>query len=431
MRSALPTSADADPGAFAVGGGPQPPDLRPYVPRLLLDWQERGSVAPVQEVDGTLVFIDLSGFTAMSERLARAGRVGAEEVADVIGSTFTDLLGVAYAMGGSLLKFGGDALLLLFQGTGHAARGTHAAFQMRRTLNSIGRIKTSRGTVRLRMSAGVHSAKFHFFIAGRSHQELVVTGPEVSMAVSMEAAAAGGEIVISPTTAAALGKSCWMEDGDRLLLREDPHVRAAAVAPLADRLAAEAGRFVPAAIRRHVAGGGSEPEHRQVTVAFIHFDGVDHVIASRGAAELADRLDRLVTSVQQAVAEHDLCFLGTDVDHDGGKIIVLAGAPQASENDDERMLRALEQIRGCDAGLDLLDGDFQAAVADPSSNAWAELNALLRAEVSQATGMLVAQLEIDPAEALVRLRAHAYATGRSATDVARDILDRRLELEPD
>ena len=81
--------------------------------------------------------------------------------------------------------------------------------------------------------------------------------------------------------------------------------------------------------------------------------------------------------------------------------------------------------------LDLLDGDLQAAVADPNSNAWAELNTLSRAEVSQATGMLVAQLEIEPAEALVRLRAHAYATGRSATDVARDILDRRLKLEAD
>ena len=34
-----------------------------------------------------------------------------------------------------------------------------------------------------------------------------------------------------------------------------------------------------------------------------------------------------------------------------------------------------------------------------------------RAEVSQATGMVVAQLKIGPAEALVRLRAHAYATG--------------------
>ena len=81
--------------------------------------------------------------------------------------------------------------------------------------------------------------------------------------------------------------------------------------------------------------------------------------------------------------------------------------------------------------LDLLDADMQAAVNDPGSNAWAELNALSRAEVSQATGMLVAQLGIEPAEALLRLRAHAYATGRAATDVARDILERRLRLEAD
>jgi hypothetical protein len=78
--------------------------------------------------------------------------------------------------------------------------------------------------------------------------------------------------------------------------------------------------------------------------------------------------------------------------------------------------------------LDILDGDLQAAANDPNSNAWADLNALSRAEVSQATGMIVAQLEIEPAEALVRLRAHAYATGRSATDIAHDILDRRLKL---
>jgi hypothetical protein len=81
--------------------------------------------------------------------------------------------------------------------------------------------------------------------------------------------------------------------------------------------------------------------------------------------------------------------------------------------------------------LDLMDPDLQAAISDPSSSSWAEFNALSRTEVSQATGMLVAQMEVEPAEALVRLRAHAYATSRSVTDVARDILDRRLRLDVD
>ncbi len=81
--------------------------------------------------------------------------------------------------------------------------------------------------------------------------------------------------------------------------------------------------------------------------------------------------------------------------------------------------------------LDLLGGDLQAAIADPDSFAWTELNSITRSEVAQATGMLVGQLEIEPADALVRLRAYAYSVGRSATDVARDILEHRLVFDDD
>ncbi|MDP9165965.1 MAG: GAF and ANTAR domain-containing protein [Actinomycetota bacterium] len=81
--------------------------------------------------------------------------------------------------------------------------------------------------------------------------------------------------------------------------------------------------------------------------------------------------------------------------------------------------------------LDLLGANLNAAVNDPASDAWAELNTLSHPEVSQATGVLVAQLDVAPAVALLRLRAHAYATGRGVTEIARDILAHRLELEAD
>lgn len=80
--------------------------------------------------------------------------------------------------------------------------------------------------------------------------------------------------------------------------------------------------------------------------------------------------------------------------------------------------------------LDLMRADLDAAVNDPDSDAWAELHALCRDDMAEATGMLTAQLDMSPVDALARLRAHAYATGRSATDVARDISQRRLRLEP-
>jgi transcriptional regulator with GAF, ATPase, and Fis domain len=80
--------------------------------------------------------------------------------------------------------------------------------------------------------------------------------------------------------------------------------------------------------------------------------------------------------------------------------------------------------------LDLFDAELQTAITDPDGNAWNDLHAVARAEIAQATGMLIAQLDIGAAEALMRLRAHAYATGATATEVAREIVDRRLRLEP-
>jgi len=61
----------------------------------------------------------------------------------------------------------------------------------------------------------------------------------------------------------------------------------------------------------------------------------------------------------------------------------------------------------------------------------AQLAEMDRIEVYQATGMLIAQLDVDAAEALVRLRAHAIATGQTASEVALAIVERRLVLDRD
>lgn len=54
-----------------------------------------------------------------------------------------------------------------------------------------------------------------------------------------------------------------------------------------------------------------------------------------------------------------------------------------------------------------------------------------RAEVHQAAGMVSVQVGIDVTDALARLRAYAYAHDRRLTDVAGDVVTRRLRFEPD
>ena len=65
----------------------------------------------------------------------------AESLRQAIEKSFESILFVAYENGGSLLKFGGDALLLWFEGQGHATRACRASMRMRRALRSVGRIE--------------------------------------------------------------------------------------------------------------------------------------------------------------------------------------------------------------------------------------------------------------------------------------------------
>ncbi|QMU70678.1 ANTAR domain-containing protein [Streptacidiphilus sp. P02-A3a] len=55
---------------------------------------------------------------------------------------------------------------------------------------------------------------------------------------------------------------------------------------------------------------------------------------------------------------------------------------------------------------------------------------LQHAVVYQATGMVSVQLAVTLPQALLRLRAHAYSSGRSITDICHDVVARRLRLNP-
>ena len=52
-------------------------------------------------------------------------------------------------------------------------------------------------------------------------------------------------------------------------------------------------------------------------------------------------------------------------------------------------------------------------------------------EVHQATGMVIAQLSVAPRIAYLRLRAYAFAHDKPLTEVAREVIERRLRFDPD
>jgi class 3 adenylate cyclase/tetratricopeptide (TPR) repeat protein len=309
--------------------------VTPYLPRLLpeIAGRTRGPIHRV--IDGTLVFADLSGFTALSERLATlGGKAGAEEMTAVLNEVFAELLDLAAVQGGEMLKYGGDAVLLLFRGDAHAARAVTAARDMQRGLRRVGNIATNLGRVRLKMSVGVHSGAIDFYVVG-PHRELVVAGPVSTMTAAMEGAADAGEILMSLDTAALLPQSCVGDaKGEGVLLARAP--QRVAAPGIVEREDADLSRFIPRALRTTLAAGPVQPEHKPATIGFA-FVGLDDGFA------LAD-LDATFERIETVLATYDVTFLATDLAGGGVKIITAAGLPIAQPDAEERMLRAARDV---------------------------------------------------------------------------------------
>jgi class 3 adenylate cyclase/tetratricopeptide (TPR) repeat protein len=319
--------------------------LVPYLPRITLEWLRDAPSERHRVLAGTMAFVDVSGFTAMSERLAPKGRLGAEEVTDVMSATFGRLLTVAYELGGGLVKLGGDALLLFFDGDGHAARACAAAWGMRDSLAVLGPLQTSVGAVELKMHVGVHSGDFEFFLVGSRHGELIVAGPNAVVTVEMEDTAEAGEIALSDATAAELDAACL---GDRkgagTLLAAPPPVAFTGIPALPDAGELAVAGCIPEALRGLLAAGRVESEHRRAAVAFVRFGG--------GGEELdTDSVEEVVDVLQEAAAAHGVCFLETDIDGVGGRAVLVAGVPTTAGEDEERLLRTVRAA--VDAGTRL------------------------------------------------------------------------------
>ena len=82
-------------------------------------------------------------------------------------------------------------------------------------------------------------------------------------------------------------------------------------------------------MREHLLAGVASSEHRAVAVAFVQFSGTDQLLATGGPQALADALDECVRNVQEACRRHGVTFFETDINADGGKIMLVAGAPAA------------------------------------------------------------------------------------------------------
>jgi adenylate cyclase len=107
-----------------------------------------------QEVDATLLFSDLAGFTRMSARLH------AREVVDILNASFDALCVVIKEQGGDIDKFIGDAIMAVFEDRpdfdeAHALRAVRAAWAMQQALAAFNQGRDQPLAMRIGLNSGM------------------------------------------------------------------------------------------------------------------------------------------------------------------------------------------------------------------------------------------------------------------------------------
>lgn len=166
------------------------------VQQLLKVGLSDGRLIPV-EADISILFADIVGFTALSERLS------ASRIAELLNNLFEEMLKEVFAMGGTLDKFIGDCIMAFFGApepqVDHAERAVLAANKMLARLQRLNANNVLGEELQLRIS--VNSGKAVVGDVGSSQRvDYTVLGPTINLAARMEPTCPPGHCVISENT---------------------------------------------------------------------------------------------------------------------------------------------------------------------------------------------------------------------------------------
>lgn len=151
----------------------------------------------IQEV--TILLSDLRGFSGISESHPP------EVVLHVLNRYLARMCEVAVANGGTIDKFMGDAVMVLFgaphSGPDDARRAVTCAVQMQGAMEAMNHEHARQGLPSLYMGVGVNTGKVIAGMLGSElHSEYTVIGNEVNVASRIEAFSLRGQVLISETT---------------------------------------------------------------------------------------------------------------------------------------------------------------------------------------------------------------------------------------
>ena len=331
--------------------------LQVYVPRDRLHALAKGETLP-ERTQGTALFADLSGFTALTETLVQdlGPQRGAEELLVFLDRVYQPLVTQVHRFGGSVLGYSGDAMTAWFD-RDSGLRATACALAMQHEMLAFNAMRTSSGrTVSMGLKVAVASGSARRFLVGDPQIQVidVLAGSPLERLANAEHHAARGEIILDASVADLLSSQLeiaeWRLDettGERFARVVDLHVPVDPIpwTPIPPgSIDQETLRpwLLPPIYQRLLSGLGEFlAELRPAVALFLRFGGMDFDADETAGA----RLDAYIRQVQQVIARYEGSLIQLTIGEKGSYLFAAFGAPIAHEDDARRAVSAGIELR--------------------------------------------------------------------------------------
>mmetsp|Transcript_9271 Transcript_9271/g.32672 ORF Transcript_9271/g.32672 Transcript_9271/m.32672 type:complete len:2305 (-) Transcript_9271:160-7074(-) len=343
--------------------------LASYLPSLivhhLLEHDPTRHPPGRQSYNTVCVFADVSGFTALSEAMAKFGPEGAEHLKFHLNSYFGQMAKLIAAEGGDIFKFAGDAMIVLWPDVDdlqtRARRAGQCALAIQRELHEA---KFAEGvTLSVKIGIGVGRVSVLHLGGALGRMEYVAVGEPLVQAFGAEHhAKGGGEVLMSPAAWARVKEFFAadeiLDDGFVRLKEVRTQLRKVNKLKMLKELDLEnAGEYVEDRLRCYVPGAvlpwlnPESPDQemwggdlRKVTVLFVNLGLKEHdLLAAAQYDEAMRRAHDVLVAVQTAVYQYEGSVNKFLMDDKGSTLIAVFGLPPLSHHDDS--------TRGVLAGL--------------------------------------------------------------------------------
>ncbi|MCB0163808.1 MAG: adenylate/guanylate cyclase domain-containing protein, partial [Anaerolineae bacterium] len=308
-----------------------------------------------ERLPAAVLFADISGFTALTERLAQQGPAGAEELTRILNDYFGHLIEIIASHGGDVVKFAGDALIALFPAFDDAdqpqpallPQATRLAAQCSLTAQQhLNHYQATEG-IRLSLKLAIGAGEVITMHLGGvfDRWEFLVTGDPLVQVGQAEGHAQPGEIAISPQAwplmaDVATGRAIAGTAAAKSTTVTGPVIRLTGLRQLISPTALEAVTlstgmaaalrcYIPGAIRARLAANQSGwiAELRRVTVLFVNLPDLNYAI------DLA-QAQQIIRALQDDLYRYEGSLNKLSVDDKGVTLVAALGLPPFAHEDD-------------------------------------------------------------------------------------------------